>query len=122
MVSRELEKECIVVFDEAHNIDNVCIEALSVNLRQQTLRAARGNITKLETVSTAVLRRGGATIEPGDVEEHRPLASGGCSGSCPIYHIGAVGRLADVVPAPGAVTHAIFVASTPLIHLLKGCA
>jgi hypothetical protein len=28
MVSRELEKECVVVFDEAHNIDNVCIEAL----------------------------------------------------------------------------------------------
>ena len=30
LVSRELEKECVVVFDEAHNIDNVCIEALSV--------------------------------------------------------------------------------------------
>lgn len=29
MVSRELEKECIVVFDEAHNIDNVCIEVNS---------------------------------------------------------------------------------------------
>lgn len=28
MVSRELERECVVVFDEAHNIDNVCIEAL----------------------------------------------------------------------------------------------
>lgn len=28
MVSRELEKECIVVFDEAHNIDNVCIEVI----------------------------------------------------------------------------------------------
>lgn len=27
MVSRELDKECVVVFDEAHNIDNVCIEA-----------------------------------------------------------------------------------------------
>lgn len=26
MVSREMEKECVVVFDEAHNIDNVCIE------------------------------------------------------------------------------------------------
>ena len=25
LVSRELEKESIVVFDEAHNIDNVCI-------------------------------------------------------------------------------------------------
>lgn len=29
MVSREMERECVVVFDEAHNIDNVCIEALS---------------------------------------------------------------------------------------------
>lgn len=28
MVSREMEKESVVVFDEAHNIDNVCIEAL----------------------------------------------------------------------------------------------
>ena len=27
MVSRELDKECVIVFDEAHNIDNVCIEA-----------------------------------------------------------------------------------------------
>jgi Rad3-related DNA helicase len=53
MVSRELEKECVVVFDEAHNIDNVCIEALSVSLRQQTLNAARRNITKLEGVSGA---------------------------------------------------------------------
>ena len=30
MVSRELEKECVVVFDEAHNIDNVCIEVSHV--------------------------------------------------------------------------------------------
>lgn len=52
MVSRELEKECVVVFDEAHNIDNVCIEALSVNLRQQTLAAARRNIQKLDGVSS----------------------------------------------------------------------
>lgn len=28
VVSREMERECVVVFDEAHNIDNVCIEAL----------------------------------------------------------------------------------------------
>ena len=47
LVSRELEKECVVVFDKAHNIDNVCIEALSVNLRQQTLDAAGRNITSL---------------------------------------------------------------------------
>lgn len=47
MVSREMEQESIVVFDEAHNIDNVCIEALSVDLRQQTLDAAGRNIASL---------------------------------------------------------------------------
>ncbi|KAL4423122.1 hypothetical protein ABPG77_004805 [Micractinium sp. CCAP 211/92] len=47
MVSREMERECVVVFDEAHNIDNVCIEALSVNLRQQTLDSAGRNIATL---------------------------------------------------------------------------
>ncbi|KAJ7531329.1 hypothetical protein O6H91_14G040900 [Diphasiastrum complanatum] len=47
IISREMEKECIVVFDEAHNIDNVCIEALSVNIRQQTLDGATRNLNKL---------------------------------------------------------------------------
>ncbi|KAI3435700.1 hypothetical protein D9Q98_001758 [Chlorella vulgaris] len=48
MVSREFERECVVVFDEAHNIDNVCIEALSVNIRSQTLDAATRNIGSLK--------------------------------------------------------------------------
>ncbi|GAX84382.1 hypothetical protein CEUSTIGMA_g11804.t1 [Chlamydomonas eustigma] len=52
MVSRELEKECVVVFDEAHNIDNVCIEALSVNLRQQTMDAASRNLRTLSNKIT----------------------------------------------------------------------
>ncbi len=42
MVSRELEKECVVVFDEAHNIDNVCIEVAksvqSLNLHDMGLQ------------------------------------------------------------------------------------
>ncbi|CAZ85686.1 unnamed protein product [Tuber melanosporum] len=42
-VSKELSKDCIVVFDEAHNIDNVCIESLSIDLTDDSLRrAARG--------------------------------------------------------------------------------
>jgi len=48
MVSSELEKECVVVFDEAHNIDNICIDALSVNLRTQTLDGAVRNIGRLK--------------------------------------------------------------------------
>ncbi|KAK4990402.1 TFIIH/NER complex ATP-dependent 5'-3' DNA helicase subunit [Elasticomyces elasticus] len=42
-VSKELSKDCIVVFDEAHNIDNVCIESLSIDLTEESLqKAARG--------------------------------------------------------------------------------
>ncbi|KAK9667776.1 hypothetical protein RND81_13G010500 [Saponaria officinalis] len=47
IISKEMQKECVVVFDEAHNIDNVCIEALSVSVRMQTLEGATRNITKM---------------------------------------------------------------------------
>lgn len=50
IISREMQRECIVVFDEAHNIDNVCIEALSVNIREQTLAGATRNITKMAEI------------------------------------------------------------------------
>jgi DNA excision repair protein ERCC-2 len=47
-VSRELSKDCIVVFDEAHNIDNVCIESLSIDLTEDSLRKASRGATNLE--------------------------------------------------------------------------
>jgi DNA excision repair protein ERCC-2 len=47
LISRELSRECIVVFDEAHNIDNVCIDALSVSLRLDDLRRAQANVVSL---------------------------------------------------------------------------
>lgn len=49
LVSRELSEESIVVFDEAHNIDNVCVEALSVEINQRTLNMATGNLTRLRS-------------------------------------------------------------------------
>ena len=48
-VSRELSKDCIVVFDEAHNIDNVCIESLSIDLTEESLRKAARGAQNLET-------------------------------------------------------------------------
>ncbi|PKI85022.1 DNA helicase [Malassezia vespertilionis] len=36
-VSKEMSKDSIVVFDEAHNIDNVCIESLSIDLTRPML-------------------------------------------------------------------------------------
>ncbi|RCH91594.1 DNA-dependent ATPase of the nucleotide excision repair factor 4 complex, partial [Rhizopus azygosporus] len=44
LVSRELSKDCIVVFDEAHNIDNVCIESLSIDLTRPMLDASARSI------------------------------------------------------------------------------
>ena len=47
-VSRELSKDCIVVFDEAHNIDNVCIESLSIDITEDSLRKATKGASNLE--------------------------------------------------------------------------
>ncbi|GME91265.1 unnamed protein product [[Candida] boidinii] len=42
-VSKELSKDSIVIFDEAHNIDNVCIESLSLDVTDDILkRASKG--------------------------------------------------------------------------------
>lgn len=38
----------MVVFDECHNIDNVCIEAFSLNINSKILNLASNNIKKLE--------------------------------------------------------------------------
>lgn len=46
-VSREMSKDAIVVFDEAHNIDNVCIESLSIDLTRPTLDNAYRCIDRL---------------------------------------------------------------------------
>lgn len=72
MVSREMEKECIVVFDEAHNIDNVCIEALSVNLRQQTLDNASRNLASLRRRIDRVKETDAERLR----EEYRKLVNG----------------------------------------------
>ncbi|CAH0493762.1 unnamed protein product [Peronospora farinosa] len=49
LVSRSFEKESVIVFDEAHNIDNVCIEALSVDLDRRGLDRASRNLTTLSS-------------------------------------------------------------------------
>ncbi|KAJ1568835.1 hypothetical protein HK405_013268 [Cladochytrium tenue] len=48
LVSRELSKDSIVVFDEAHNIDNVCTESLSVDLTRGILDASARSVAVLD--------------------------------------------------------------------------
>lgn len=47
-VSKETAKDAIVVFDEAHNIDNVCIESLSIDLTRPMLDSATRSVASLE--------------------------------------------------------------------------
>lgn len=54
LISKNLARESIVVFDEAHNIDNICIDALSVNIREVTLRRSLGNIARLRDTVQSV--------------------------------------------------------------------
>ncbi len=44
---KNLSKDTIVVFDEAHNIDDVCIEAYTLKVNNQILSSAGRNINSI---------------------------------------------------------------------------
>eukprot|EP00636_Phaeomonas_parva_P005982 CAMPEP_0118854258 /NCGR_PEP_ID=MMETSP1163-20130328/2524_1 /TAXON_ID=124430 /ORGANISM="Phaeomonas parva, Strain CCMP2877" /LENGTH=819 /DNA_ID=CAMNT_0006786953 /DNA_START=512 /DNA_END=2968 /DNA_ORIENTATION=+ len=50
LVSSELEEDSVVVFDEAHNIDNVCIEAMSVQVSRPILDASTRSLSSLSNL------------------------------------------------------------------------
>uniref|UniRef100_G1TQS0 DNA 5'-3' helicase n=1 Tax=Oryctolagus cuniculus TaxID=9986 RepID=G1TQS0_RABIT len=72
LVSKELARKAVVVFDEAHNIDNVCIDSMSVNLTRRTLDRCQGN---LETLQKTV-QRIKETDEQRLRDEYRRLVEG----------------------------------------------
>jgi len=47
LISKEIEKNSIVVFDEAHNIDNVCTESMSIDITRNVLDASTRSIKVL---------------------------------------------------------------------------
>merc|ERR1712136_398152 len=49
MVSKELSKKACVVFDEAHNIDSICIDSMSVFISRKTLDNCVDSIDKIAT-------------------------------------------------------------------------
>lgn len=48
VVSKEMCKESVVIFDEAHNIDNVCIDSMSVKINKRIIEKSTANINLLE--------------------------------------------------------------------------
>uniref|UniRef100_A0A7S1TH09 DNA 5'-3' helicase n=1 Tax=Compsopogon caeruleus TaxID=31354 RepID=A0A7S1TH09_9RHOD len=68
MVSREFSSDAIVVFDEAHNIDNICIESLTVELPMTALQEASQSLASL---MNGVLRTKGRSAERLEQEYRR---------------------------------------------------
>uniref|UniRef100_A0A7E4VTR8 General transcription and DNA repair factor IIH helicase subunit XPD n=1 Tax=Panagrellus redivivus TaxID=6233 RepID=A0A7E4VTR8_PANRE len=48
IVSKDFNPRSVVIFDEAHNIDNVCIESMSVSLSRRLMTRADANLTSLD--------------------------------------------------------------------------
>lgn len=72
LVSRELPRDAIVVFDEAHNIDNVCIESLSVDLSRFTVEAASRSLAGLTDHVNELKHRDAAKLQ----HEYESLLAG----------------------------------------------
>lgn len=52
VVSKEMNKESVIIFDEAHNIDNVCIDSMSVKINKRIIERSSAALSELqETVN-----------------------------------------------------------------------
>ncbi|MCO5559243.1 hypothetical protein L7F22_012838 [Adiantum nelumboides] len=71
-VSKEMSKDAIVVFDEAHNIDNVCIESLSIDLTRPMLDSAYRSINQLSDRVEEVKRTDASKLQ----DEYARLVEG----------------------------------------------
>ncbi|WFD30076.1 DNA helicase [Malassezia sp. CBS 17886] len=71
-VSREISKDAIVVFDEAHNIDNVCIESLSIDLTRPMLDNAYRCVNQLADKVAEVKQADSAKLQ----DEYTRLVEG----------------------------------------------
>ncbi|KAF7976297.1 hypothetical protein HWV62_6991 [Athelia sp. TMB] len=71
-VSKEMSKDAIVVFDEAHNIDNVCIESLSIDLTRPMLDSAARSVGKLAEKIDEIKKTDAAKLQ----DEYAKLVAG----------------------------------------------
>lgn len=95
LISKSLARESIVVFDEAHNIDTICIDALSVNLREITLRRSLGNIARLRDAVGSLREKNRERLE----NEYQRLVQGmSVSGIVPQGNLGDLTMANPTIP------------------------
>ncbi|XP_042661525.1 general transcription and DNA repair factor IIH helicase subunit XPD isoform X2 [Tyto alba] len=72
LVSKELARKSVVVFDEAHNIDNVCIDSMGVNITRRTLDRCQANVATLQATIQKIKDTDARRL----TEEYRRLVEG----------------------------------------------
>ncbi|CAH8504416.1 unnamed protein product [Schistosoma rodhaini] len=72
VVSRELPKNSVVVFDEAHNIDNVCIESMSCLITRRSLEKCTTSLNLLTQTVNEAKRNNSERLK----EEYQRLVEG----------------------------------------------
>lgn len=72
LISKETSKDAIVVFDEAHNIDNVCIESMSYDITRNVLDSAHKSLNKLNDAVQKIKETNKEKLE----DEYRKLVEG----------------------------------------------
>jgi len=71
-IYKEVSKDCIVVFDEAHNIDNICLEAFSVDINSRLLSNASKNLDFLSASLNTMQQENSSRLEA----EYQQLIAG----------------------------------------------
>lgn len=72
IVSKELPKQSVVICDEAHNIDNVCVDSLSVKIGRRTIESSLTGLNALEKRVHEVRDEDSARL----TEEYQKLVQG----------------------------------------------
>nr|CAH8842416.1 unnamed protein product [Trichobilharzia regenti] len=72
IVSRELPKNSVIVFDEAHNIDNVCIESMSCLITKRSLEKCTTSLHQLSEAVNSVKQHNSERLK----QEYQQLVEG----------------------------------------------
>ncbi|CAH8843382.1 unnamed protein product [Trichobilharzia szidati] len=72
IVSRELPKNSVIVFDEAHNIDNVCIESMSCLITKRSLEKCTTSLNQLSEAVNSMKQHNSDRLK----QEYQQLVEG----------------------------------------------
>ena len=72
IVSKDLARNTCIVFDEAHNIDNTCIDSMSVKISRRLVDRCLESVTVLESEMARLKAENSAKLQ----NEYEALVSG----------------------------------------------